>query len=323
MMILVLGGTQFVGRHIVEHLSAAGHQVSVFTRGKSQASLPADVERIQGDRNNGAAGLDMLVGHTWDACIDVSGYTPRQVRPSAELLWGRIARYVFISTVSTYADLARVPVEESDALLPEAAEDVTEITNDTYGPLKVTCERIVADLYGERCTILRPQIVAGPWDPTGRHTYWVQRAMQDGTMLAPGDGADPIQVVDARDIGRFSVHVAASDTSGVFNMAGPKLTWAAFVRLLAPRDVAWVPSSVIQSAELGPAQVPMFVPRGSGYAGVMDVSAARAFAAGFTTTDPARTIADTREWLRSHPFQPALTAEVERDLIAKAREPRP
>lgn len=322
MKILVLGGTRFVGRHIVEGLHASSHLVSVFTRGKSPDELPPEIERIHGDRNNGAAGLDMLVGHSWDACIDVSGYTPRQVRASAELLWGKVGRYVFVSTVSVYAELSRVPVDEHDPLLPEAAEDVTGVTNETYGPLKVTCERIVSDLYGDRCTILRPQIVAGPWDPTARHTYWVQRAMQEGPMLAPGDGEDPVQVVDARDIARFAGRVVDGGISGTFNMGGPRMTWRAFVALLGQADVVWVPSEVIDASGLTGAQVPLFVPRGSGYAGVMDVSHARAEAAGFTTTDPSTTIADTRAWLRTHPFTAALTPDLERRAIAAAHERR-
>lgn len=139
-------------------------------------------------------------------------------------------------------------------------------------------------------------------------------------MLVPGDGQDPVQVVDARDIARFAAHVVDQGVGGTFNLAGPKLTWAEFIALLGPRHAVWVPSDVIQAAGLTPAQLPMFVPRGSSYAGVMDVNASRAAAAGFTTTDPARTIADTREWLRAHPFAAALTAELERDTIARSRE---
>lgn len=319
MKILVLGGTRFIGRHIVEGLLDAGHQVSVFTRGQSPDALPPGVERIRGDRNNGAAGLDLLVGHTWDACVDVCGYTPRQVRPSAELLWGKVDRYVFVSTVSVYHEPAGGPISETHALLPEAAEDVTEVTGETYGPLKVTCERIVGNLYGDRCTILRPQIVAGPWDPTGRHTYWVQRAAQEGEMLAPGDGADAVQVVDARDIARFTQEVIARSVGGVFNMAGPRLTWSAFLTALGARDVVWVPAAVLAEAEVPFTELPLFIPNDSPHSGVMHVGFDAALAAGFTLTEPARTIADTRAWLQTNPCRPALSPERERELIARAR----
>src|SRR6478752_313 len=163
MDILILGGTRFVGRHIVDALIEGGHRVSVLTRGTSPDELPASVERLKGDRNEGVDGLSALHGRTWDACVDVSGYTPKQVRPSAESLHDRIGRYLFISTVSVYVDSSDAPVLETHPLLPEAAEDVTDITGETYGPLKVTCERIVRSVYSDRGTILRPQIVAGPF----------------------------------------------------------------------------------------------------------------------------------------------------------------
>jgi len=170
MKFLVLGGTRFIGRHIVEALLGGGHLVSVFSRGASPDELPLCAERLRGNRNDGILGLAAVTGGRWDACIDVSGYTPRQVRASAELLCSAVSRYLFVSTVSVYKDSRDVPLLETHALLPGAAENVTEITGNTYGPLKVTCERIVHETYGERCTILRPQIVAGPFDPTGRHT---------------------------------------------------------------------------------------------------------------------------------------------------------
>jgi len=322
MNVLVLGGTRFVGRHIVEGLVAAGHVVSVFTRGRSVDDLPASVERLHGDRDQGASGLAALAGRSWDACVDVSGYTPTQVRPCVERLAGAVRRYVFVSTVSVYDDSRDVPIRESHALLPGATEEVTEITGETYGPLKVTCERIVGDAFGNRCTILRPQIVAGPHDPTGRHTYWVQRSAQGGAMAAPGDGTDYVQVVDARDVARFTVRAIEQDIAGVFNMAGPRLTWAHFMELLGATDVTWVPTALIREKGLTFAQVPLFIPIGAERSGFMDVSAARALNAGFSMTDPAITISDTRDWLRDHPVPPALTAAQEQELIALARGTR-
>ncbi|MGC4080923.1 MAG: NAD-dependent epimerase/dehydratase family protein [Vicinamibacterales bacterium] len=319
MKVLVLGGTRFVGRHIVDALVERGDLVTVFTRGQSPDPLPAGVLRVHGDRNNGAAGLDPLVGHSWDAVVDVSGYTPRQVRPSAELFWGKVDRYVFVSTVSVYVDSPNQPVLETHPLLPEAAEDVIEITPDTYGSLKVTCERIVTELYGARATILRPQIIAGPWDPTGRHTYWVQRAMQGGEMLGPGPGDDFVQVVDARDIARFTRHVVDAGIGGIFNMAGPRATWAGFLDAAGAADVVWVANDLLEAAGLTFAEVPLFRPNGASFSSVMHVSHERASQAGFQTTSMEQTIADTRAWLRDHPFSPALKPDVERDLIAQAR----
>jgi 2'-hydroxyisoflavone reductase len=315
MNILVLGGTRFIGRHIVEALHAGGHRVSVFTRGKSPDELPADVERLHGDRNDGARGLAALAGKQWDACVDVSGYLPQQVRPSAEQLRPHIGRYLFVSTVSVYEDSADVPVLESHPLLAPASEEVTDITAATYGPLKVTCEGIVEHAFGAASTILRPQIVAGPHDPTGRHTYWVQRATQGGEMLGPGDGSDHVQVVDARDIARFARHVLEHDTSGVFNMAGPRVTWHEFMEVLGARDVVWVPADMIEAEGLTFADLPLYRPNGSERSSLMHVAHSRADAAGLVLSPAEVTVRDTREWLRTNPVTPALSAERERGLI--------
>ena len=323
MNILVLGGTRFVGRHIVEALCSGGHDVTVFTRGQSPDELPAQVARLHGDRSAGGAGLAALDGRRWDACIDVSGYTPLQVRASAERLRDAVGRYVFISTVSAYASLAEPPIDESHALHAEADESVTQVTGDTYGPLKVTCERILRDTYGDRATMLRPQIVAGPFDPTGRHTYWVQRAMRGGEVLVPGDGSDHVQVIDARDLARFAVTTVERHSPGIFNLAGPRVTWSTFVEALGISSPVWVPAEMISSAGLTFADLPLYVPDGSASAGAMHVSHAAATSAGLTHTEVAVTIADTRAWLRAHPMTPVLTADREADIIAMSRGTRP
>lgn len=319
MHILVLGGTRFVGRHIVEALLASGHHVCVFTRGTSRDELPGSVERLHGDRSQGIAGIAALTGRAWDACIDASGYTPTQVRPSAELLHTQLCRYLFISTVSVYRELGRGPVVETDELLPEAAEDIVEVTGETYGPLKVTCERMIRATYDDRCTIVRPQIVAGPYDPTGRHTYWVQRALQGDEMLAPGNGQDHLQVVDARDVARFAVSVVEKNIQGIFNMAGPRMTWATFMQTLGVTSATWVAADILRSAGVTSGELPLFIEDGAEYSGIMQVAADRAAEAGFTVTDPATTVADTRAWLREVPMTPTLSVERERELIAAAR----
>lgn len=319
MKILILGGTRFIGRHIVEELRASGHDVAIFTRGKSPDDLPPDVERLHGNRDQGQGGLSALQGREWDACVDVSGYTPHQVRPSGELLRDRVGRYLFISTVSVYEDSNEVPVRETHPLLPPAAEEVTDVTPETYGPLKVTCERILQELYGDSATILRPQIVAGPHDPTGRHTYWVQRGGQPGEMLAPGDGSDHVQVVDARDVARFTRHAIEAGVPGIFNMSGPRITWAEFVRMLGARDVAWVPAAVIADAGLTFAELPLYLADGSPRSCLMDVSHERAEAAGMTLTPPEVTVRDTREWLRGHAFAPALSQAREEEVVLRSR----
>ncbi|ACO47389.1 NAD-dependent epimerase/dehydratase family protein [Deinococcus deserti] len=315
MNVLVLGGTQFVGRHIVEAFLAAGHKVSILTRGKSADELPAQVERLQGDRNQGPQGLLALTDRQWDACVDVSGYTPGQVRASAELLRDRISQYVFISTVSVYAEPGRHPVREDDPLMPPAAEDVTEVTGETYGPLKVACERIVQDVYAENCAILRPQIVAGPYDHTARYPYWVDRASRGGEMLAPGDGSDHVQVIDARDQARFTVKVAEEKISGVFNLAGPRLSWSDFLEVLGAAQPHWVSYETLQSHGLGHRDLPLYLPEHSEQGGLMDVSPERALAAGLIHTAPSVTAADTRAWSQTAELSYALTPEREKEVL--------
>ena len=320
MKILVLGGTQFVGRHIVEALLTAGHTVSIFTRGKTQDELPAQVERLRGDRDEGTAGLGALGGGAWDACVDVSGYTPRQVRASAALLRTCVKRYIFISAVSVYGDPQRRPVRETDPLLPPAGEDVTEVNGETYGPLKVACENIVRELYAESCTVLRPQVVVGPHDPTARYSYWVHRATRGGEMPAPGDGSDHVQVIDVRDLARFATKVVEDNLRGNFNLAGPRLTWAAFMAALGATNLVWVNAEIIESAGLTFPELPLYRPERGARSSLMDVNVGHAIAAGLTLTDPVVTANDTRAWATEEKSTAALPPAREAALIRIARE---
>ncbi len=319
MKILVLGGTQFVGRHIVEELVRAGHSVGTLNRGQSVDELPSQIERLRGDRDAGAGGLDSLRGRTWDVCVDVSGYTARQVRASAEKLRSCVGHYVYLSAVSVYGDPASGPVHETQARLPPASEDVIEINAETYGRLKVTCENIVQEVYSNRCTLLRPQVVAGPHDPLDRFSYWVRRATQDGPMLAPGDGSDYLQVIDAGDVARFTRLACENGFGGSFNLAGPRLTWKEFMSVLGAQDLVWVAAETIQKAGLTEFELPLFRPNGGRRSSLMHVSSERAVGQGLTLTDPRVTIQNVRNWLLSGPsLEVALSREREADLISKS-----
>jgi len=316
--VLILGGTQFIGRHIAEALLAAGHHVTVFNRGRSSDELPAPVERLRGNRDEGTSGLEALRGRSWDACIDVSGYTPRQVRASAQLLRESIRRYVFISAVSVYGDPQERPVVESHRRVPPADESVTEVVGAMYGRLKVTCEDIVTEVYGDRSAILRPQIVAGEHDPFDRYTYWVKRAGQPGAMLAPGDGSDHVQVIDARDVAKFASLVIEQELTGAFNLAGPRLTWTDFVRTLGAERVAWVAAEVLQAAGLTEFELPLFRPERGPRSGLMEVSSERAQAAGLVLTNSEETARWVRAWVQGRERAPELSREREAELIRQA-----
>jgi 2'-hydroxyisoflavone reductase len=311
MKVLILGGTQFIGRHIAETLIAGGHSVSIFNRGCSPDALPESIMRYRGDRDEGLAGLLALEGHSWDVCVDVSGYLPRQVRASAEWLHDRVNRYVFISAVRVYGDPAARPVCETHPTLPPAGGEVTEIDDATYGPLKVACENIVQEVYGSRATLLRPQVVTGPHDPSGRYAYWVQRAALPGPMLAPGDGSDHLQVIDVRDLAQFTRRVIERDIGGIFNLAGPRLSWLEFIQLLGARNVVWVPASIIEAAGLTFQDLPLYRPERGTLGSLMDLSHARADAAGLTLTAPAETMNTMRAWLQGK--EPSIPLSLARD----------
>jgi 2'-hydroxyisoflavone reductase len=319
MNVLVLGGTQFVGRHIVEELLRGGHAVTVFNRGQTIDELPPQVERLRGDRSLGIAGLGALSGRKWEACIDVSGWMPSSVRSSTEKLCSSVRHYAFISAVSVYGDPACGPVRESHPRSRPVENDVNEIDQSTYGPLKVACENIVSEVFGDRCTLLRPQIVAGPYDPEDRFSYWVRRATQGGEMLAPGRGADHMQVIDARDLACFVRTVCEKRVSGRFNLAGPRLTWTQFMSVLGASNLVWVPAEIISAAGVTEYELPLFRPAGGPRSSLMHVDNSCAVDAGLTLTDPAMTVRDVRTWLFNRDRPPALSSELEDQLIRRSR----
>lgn len=326
MRVLILGGSGFIGRHLVQGLLAGGHAVTVLSRGRQAEALPAGTEHLLGDRDAGAAGLAALAGRAWDACVDISGYTPRQLRASTQALGGCVGRYVYVSAVMAYAlpiAPAARPVTEAQPLRPAAADDVTEVDGETYGPLKVACERIVGQAFGPRASVLRPQVVAGPGDNSLRHAYWVQRAAlgrAGGAMLAPGDGSDALQLIDVRDVAAFMRRVVEQDLAGVFNLAGPRLSWRQFMQLLGVAAPVWVPAAVLQAADLAFGELPLYRPADSPLAALMDVSSAKARAAGLALTDPAQSIRDMQAWCQGRTLGRPLSAEREAALIQAARQ---
>ncbi len=217
MKILVLGGTQFVGRAFVETALESGAELTLFHRGRTNPDLFPEAEHVLGDRDGG---LDLLQGRSWDACLDVSGYVPRIVRGSAELLRESVARYVYVSTISVYADF-RAPRDESGPLATIDDETTEEIGGGAYGALKALCEREVTSVFGEQATIVRPGFVIGPYDHTGRFPWWAHRAARGGEMIVPASIARAFQAIDTRDLADFLLLRARSPLTGVFNATGP------------------------------------------------------------------------------------------------------
>lgn len=221
MRLLVLGGTAFVGRAIVESALRRGHDVTLFGRGRTGVDLFPEVTRRAGDREQGD--YASLAADRWDAVIDVSGYVPRHVNQAADSLGDRGGRYLFISTGSVYDHtqqrVAAAPDEDTARLPP--CRSTEEITSDTYGPLKVACEDDLLARLGERVTLVRPGIVAGPHDPTDRFTWWVRRAARGGEVAVPGRLSQPVQLLDAGDLADLVIALVEADRPGAFNAVGP------------------------------------------------------------------------------------------------------
>lgn len=304
MKLLVLGGTLFLGRATVESALAAGHDVTLFHRGRTNPGLFPGAEHVIGDRDGG---LDALAGRTWDAVVDTCGYVPRLVRASAGTLRGRAKRYVFVSSVSAYAEPLAPGADES-APLAVLADPATEtLTGETYGGLKAACERAAAEAFGAAGTIhVRPGLIVGPWDSTDRFGYWPRRIADGGEVLAPGRPGAPLQILDVRDLGAWLVHLAERGEAGAYNAVGPAepLTLGecleACRRLCNPSArLTWVSEAFLLAQGVGPwIEMPLWVEEKD--ESIDRVSGARAHGAGLACRALEHTIRDTlayeREW---------------------------
>jgi len=214
--ILFLGGTNFLGRHAVGVALERGHDVTLFHRGSRSDDPFPETQHLHGDRDGGLA---VLQGRTWDAVVDTSGYVPRVVRQSVELLADAVEHYTFVSTCSVYSDLGSERVAE-DGKLHEAPSD-SEDVSEHYGGLKVGCERVVEEGFAGRAFIPRPGLIVGPYDPTDRFTYWVRRIADGGRVLAPGSPDAETELIDARDLATWMLDMVERRATGIYNAVGP------------------------------------------------------------------------------------------------------
>jgi 2'-hydroxyisoflavone reductase len=324
MEILILGGTVFLGRALVDAARAAGHTVTLFNRGKSNPALYADVEQIHGDR---ATDLDRLAGRTWDAVIDTSGYVPRVVRASARALAPAVKNYTFISTISVYRDLG-VPGVDEDSPLGELPDPtVEEVNGETYGPLKVLCERAVAEELPDRALIVRPGLIVGPHDPTDRFSYWPHRVAQGGEVLAPGTPDYRVQFIDVRDLAEWTIRLVERAATGIYNATGAAgaLTFGELLgvcKLASGSDAAftWVTGSFLLAQGVSPwAEMPLWLPEPESR-GFSAVNVDRALAAGLTYRSLGVTVADTLVWRAprpaDRPWRAGISREREQELLA-------
>jgi 2'-hydroxyisoflavone reductase len=306
MRLLVLGGTKFLGRHVVAHALADGHEVTTFTRGRTNPELFPDAEHLRGDRDGG---LETLRGRAWDGVVDTSGYVPRIVRQSAELLRDAVRRYVFVSSISVY--------DEPDELEDPGTEDVQQ----HYGALKRACERVVEETFGDRSTRVRAGLIVGPHDPTDRFTYWPRRLAAGGDVLAPGEPSAPVQLVDARDLAAWLVRLAANGPGGTFDATGEQTTLGALLErssraLGSSARLVWVDEQRVLDAGVQPwTELPLWLPGGPNALMERDVSAA--CAAGLTFRPLEETVRDTEAWDRGEAGdRPTLTRAREAEILA-------
>ena len=336
MKLLILGGTMFLGRHLVEAALGRGHEVTLFNRGQHNPELFPEVEKLRGDRDGN---LDALRGRRWDAVIDTCGYVPRLVRDSAELLADASNLYVFISSISVYPDHSQ-PVDETSKVGTLEDESVEEITGETYGPLKVLSEQAAEKAMPGRVLVIRPGLIVGPDDKTVRFSYWTARVARGGEVLAPGSPDKQIQLIDSRDLAEWTVRMAEEFRTGVYHANGPdyRLTMGRFLeecRSLSGSDarLTWVDEKfLLERGVEAWSELPLWVadddePHRYFLANNID----KALASGLTFRPLADTIRDTLAWQKHNEVttneQPGvpvpnltLKPERERDLLEDWRK---
>ena len=327
--ILILGGTGFTGPHQVRYAVSRGHKVTVFNRGKTNPdSVPAGVERLQGDRATG--NLDALKNREWDAVIDVPSTLPRWVREAAGLLKDSAGQYVFVSSISVYKDNSKPGMDETSPVHELADPNVEQVTGETYGGLKAHAEKEALKAFGPRTTIVRPGLIVGEGDNSDRFTYWPVRIARGGEVLAPGNPTDPVQFIDARDLAEWLIRMVEQKAYGTYNATGPahRLTMAEMLYGIksvttAGAQFTWVPASFLEAQKVQPwSDMPVWIPPTGEMTGFAEVSIARALAQGLTFRSLADTAAATlafhesRDAERKAKFRSGLKPEREAEVLA-------
>jgi 2'-hydroxyisoflavone reductase len=313
--ILVLGGTGFIGPHQVRYALARGHELTLFNRGRRPQEWPSPVEQLVGDRNTGD--LKALEGREWDVCIDNPTTLPFWVRDAGQVLKGRVRQYVFISTLSVYAgekdpgqdETAPLAVYKGRDAMKETLETLRKDVEALYGPLKARSEKEAEKWFPGATTIVRPGLIVGPGDESDRFTYWPVRIDRGGEVLAPGDGKDPVQIVDARDLAEWTIRLVEARTLGVFNAMGPDREMSMRAMLEGTRDavgskatLTWVPADFLEQQKVSPwGDMPAWVPGTGDTAGFGLRSNRRAVAAGLTFRPLATTAKETLAWWKEQP----------------------
>ena len=322
MKILLLGGTRFLGRHLVNEALDRGHQVTLFHRGVHPAPAEWPVDIIQGDRTKDLA---LLKGRKWDCVIDTSGYLPGDVARSADILKGHAAHYVFISSISVYEDFSRKnPDEDAGVLLLEDPEE--RDINTHYGALKAACESAVRERF-PAALIVRPGLIVGPYDPSDRFTYWPVKFQTQELVLAPGEPDQPVQFIDVRDLAQWIMDNAEVKTAGTFNLTGPArpLTMRAMLQRIEAISgmkgkAVFVPEAFLSEQKIESwSGLPLWIAEEMKMPGHNTVSIQRALDKGLKTRPLEETVRDTLEWYEeegaSHGLSWGLSPQREKEVL--------
>src|SRR6267143_1395645 len=333
--ILILGGTGFTGPDQVRYALGRGHKVTVFNRGRTHpGELPKEVEQLIGDRNGK---LDALKGRTWDVAIDNPTTLPVWVRDAAQILKGNVDRYVFISTISVYADTSK-PVDENSPLaeykgedpMKETMKNVIDSKFQLYGPLKALSEKEAEKWFPGKTVIIRPGLIVGPGDETDRFTYWPVRIDRAGEVLAPGERNDPVQFIDARDLAEWTIRMVENGETGVYNATGPAkqlgigdMLDQIKAALNSNASFTWVSADFLEQQKVSPwSDMPVWIPPRGEEAYTARVNIERALGKGPTFRPLADTARDTLAWFKSQKPEPqaklhaGLTPEREKEVLA-------
>jgi nucleoside-diphosphate-sugar epimerase len=299
--LLVLGGTKFLGRAVVEAAHERSHEVTLFNRGLTDPALFAEAEHLRGDRDGD---LSALAGRRWDAVVDASGYVPRVVRASAEQLATSVSHYVFVSSISVY-EAPLEPGFDETAPVKELADRQSEDVQRDYGALKAACERVVREVFPSAHANVRAGLIVGPHDPTGRFTYWPERVARGREVLAPGNPGRHVQLVDVRDLGAWIVRLAEDQASGTFNATGPEppLTMGDLLETCVQvtgsgARLVWMDDDFLLAEGAGPwMELPLWLPEQD--AAILQADVSHAVAAGLRFRPVEETVRDTLAWTQA------------------------
>ena len=320
--ILVIGGTIFVGRHIVQAALNRGHEVTLFNRGNANSELFPNAEKLFGDRTSD---MDALRGRTWDAVIDTCGYVPRIVQKSVEALISACNQYVYISSGSVYKDKSKKGISENDEVLVPRDFDAEEMTGETYGELKAGCEMVVRQAFGENSLIIRPGLVVGPHDSTDRFTYWPVRIVAGGKVIAPGQPYRQVQFIDARDLAEFTILLIERKTDGVYNAIGPDCALTMSQLLAECKRVSacnaefiWMSDEELLSRGVGEwMDFPLWIREGGEESGFLYRDNSKGISAGLKFRPLNETIIDTLQWWQKERLGSELKAGISREREAE------